>query len=205
MAVYQTSGIYLMLNEGSPGYIPADTTNNITGNQGTKYIRILNSSTTYVAAVNWILNTQTYTYTNVSAGVVVGTGSLATFNVVISALIDGTIIYTVTVNSGGNSYGVDTELKIPGTSVGGFEPDNDITFTVTSIGEDGIITGISSATGTPNWPPTDQSPTGSTSLLPGTETVVQTQPNDNTPTGITLTTLGAGSDPIYVEVVNVIG
>lgn len=65
--------------------------------------------------------------------VVIGSG--ATFNVSLSA---GT--YTVTVNNGGSNYGVNQELKILGTAVGGLSPTNDITITVT--GTDNFKTGV---------------------------------------------------------------
>ena len=56
--------------------------------------------------------------------VVIGTG--ATFDV---SLLSGS--YTVTVNNGGSGYGVNQQLKILGTSVGGLTPTNDITITIT--------------------------------------------------------------------------
>ncbi len=69
---------------------------------------------------------------------VVGTG--ATFDVSFAA---GT--YTVTINNGGADYGETQQLLIPGNSVGGSTPANDITITINATDDfdSGVITGIS--------------------------------------------------------------
>jgi hypothetical protein len=69
------------------------------------------------------------TYTNVSS-TTTGSGSGATFNVQRNSF--GTVS-SITVNSPGYFYSIDDTIIIPGTSVGGISPDNDIELEVSSV------------------------------------------------------------------------
>jgi hypothetical protein len=75
-------------------------------------------------------------YANVSGSNEAPDGNAATFDISRSSGI-----YTVTVNNGGVDYKVGDAITIPGNTVGGTSPDNDITITVTTE-TDGAITGI---------------------------------------------------------------
>ncbi len=52
--------------------------------------------------------------------------------------------YSVTLTAGGTGYAVDDTLTIPGTSLGGLTPDNDLVITVQAINGSGSITNFSS-------------------------------------------------------------
>lgn len=72
-------------------------------------------------------------------------GSGATFNVVANDGDPG--VYTATVASGGTNYLVGHKIKIPGTSLGGTTPANDLVVTVATVSGNAIAT-IDSLTGT---------------------------------------------------------
>ena len=69
-------------------------------------------------------------------------GSAATFDITI---VSGQ--YQVSLNNGGQDYGANQTLTVPGNVLAGTSPANDLTITVTSIDTvvDGAITGVSSA------------------------------------------------------------
>lgn len=70
--------------------------------------------------------TGTATYTSVAA--TGGTGSGATFNVIVTSGV-----YSISLTSSGTGYTSGNTLTIPGTSLGGSSPTNDITVTVGSL------------------------------------------------------------------------
>jgi hypothetical protein len=87
-------------------------------------------------------------YSSVASTVTSGlAGTNATFNVSRTGST-----YTVTISNGGSGYsstaGSISNLSIAGNLVGGASPTNNITFSVTSVGAGGTITGISTVTGT---------------------------------------------------------
>ena len=82
-------------------------------------------------------------YTNITPSVTTGGGSGATFNII----RNDTTSYTINLsNSGGTGYTTSSVLTIPGTSVGGSSPTNNITITVIEV-SGGAITQFT-ATGT---------------------------------------------------------
>lgn len=203
MAVYQTSGVYLPVFENNPGYLAADVINNITGGQGAKYLRVLNSSSSNVATFSWTLDSQVYSYANVSA--TSGTGSGARFNVTFQGNGAGSAVYSATINNPGAGYSNGNSLTVAGELLGGTTPDNNLNMVVDTVDpEDGAILTVIITESTPNWPPSDQAPTGVTNLLPNSETVVQVVPGSTISTGMAISTTGAGTDIIYVEAVTVI-
>lgn len=82
----------------------------------------------------------TETFTAATGTDIVGSG--ATFNV---SYASGT--YTPSINAAGINYGVGQQIVIPGTSLGGTSPTNDLTITISGVGGSNSITGITS-TGT---------------------------------------------------------
>lgn len=81
-------------------------------------------------------------YPNLPTEVRQGTG--ATFDVVINA----TSTYSgVNIVSGGTNYRVGHKILIPGTSLEGLTPTNDITITVSSVASGGVIDGITFTAG----------------------------------------------------------
>lgn len=82
-------------------------------------------------------------YTGVTGTVRQGSG--ATFNVVANDGDPG--VYTANVASGGTNYLVGHKIKIPGTSLGGTTPTNDLVLTVATVDGNAIAT-IDSLTGT---------------------------------------------------------
>lgn len=82
-------------------------------------------------------------YTNISPSVTTGGGSGATFNII----RNNSTSYVVALNNaGGTGYTTSSVLTIPGTSVGGSSPTNDITITISEV-SGGAIT-LFTATGT---------------------------------------------------------
>ena len=206
MAVYQTSGVYLPVWENNPGYLGADVINNITGGQGAKYLRILNSSSSNVATFSWTLDSQVYTYNDVSLTTTPPGTANATFNVSLVSNNAGSGLYQVAVNDPGTGYGSGNQMVIAGDQIGGTTPENDLNMYVGTVDESGgILTVTVDPASYPTWPPLDQAPTGVTNLLPRSESVVQVVPGSTTSTGIAISTTGAGTDIIYVEAVTVIG
>lgn len=83
-------------------------------------------------------------YNNLTTSNISGTGNNAEFNVTRT----GTTSYTVTLvaGKGGSGYVAGNQLRIPGTSVGGASPANDITITVSTVTSGAISTFTSSGT-----------------------------------------------------------
>lgn len=205
MAVYQTSGVSLNVYEGNPGYLPADVINNITGGQGAKYLRVLNSSTANVSTLSWTLDSQVYTFTGVS-GSTPGGNTSATFVVTITGNGQGGGTYSVSILTPGENYPPQVPITILGDVIGGATPANDLTFYAIEVSdEDGSLIEIGLQGGTPEWPPLNEVPTGVTNLLPKGEVVVQVVPGSTTSTGISISTTGAGTDLVYVEAVTIVG
>ena len=208
MAVFQTSGISITITENAPGYFAADTTNNITGGQGAKYLRILNPQAVLIMA-SWTLDSQVYVYPEQDATGGAGTG--ARFNVTITGNGSGgcTLIITPfdseTYPAGGTGYEVGDTLSLNGDNFG--QPTQTVLLSVDTVDEDtgAILTFTVEPYAAPYWPPFQATPTGTTYVLPTNEVTVQAQPGGTNPTGITLTTIGAGSDNTIVEVVTVVG
>ncbi len=73
-------------------------------------------------------------------GITSSTGT-ATFNVAIN---NGN--YTVSLATGGTGYTNNQSITIPGTSLGGLSPDNDVSFPVTSTGKNYLITFLDNTT-----------------------------------------------------------
>jgi hypothetical protein len=142
------------------------------------------------------VNTQTYADQAGGANV---TGQNGTFDVDIS----GTT-YTVTLNNAGDDYGVGQTLTIPGTSLGGATPANDVSITVDSVtgtGASGIAT--FTATGTAALDGTSAYKVGDQFFINGSDLGGSTTTNDayvtvstvNGNGGITgLTITGTGTD-----------
>ena len=113
---------------------------------GSTYVAILdNSNQEPPNAENWSLLNSGINFTNsvdtflqTSGSNIVGSGSGARFDVVKSKTV-----YTVTVSTGfaGTNYVSGNTIRIPGASVGGLTPSNDLVITVTSV-DSGAITGI---------------------------------------------------------------
>ena len=208
MAVFQTSGVSISINENAPGYFSADTTNNITGGQGAKYLRILNPQAVLIMA-SWTLDSQVYNYTELDG--TGGTGTGARFNVAITGNGVGgcTLIITQfnseTYPAGGTGYEVGDTLSLNGDNFG--QVSQTVTLDVDTVDEEtgAILTFTVNPYSAPYWPPYQATPTGTTYVLPTNEVTVQAQPGGTNPTGITLTTIGAGSDNTIVEVVTVVG
>lgn len=208
MAVFQTSGISLSINENAPGYFAADTTNNITGGQGAKYLRLINPQGVLIM-VSWTLDTQVYNYTELDA--TGGTGTSAKFNVAITGNGVGGCTLTITqFNSeiypaGGTGYTVGDTLSLNGDNFG--QTSQTVTLDVDTVDPDtgAILTFTVNPYSAPYWPPYQATPTGTTYVLPTNEVTIQAQPGGINPTGITVTTIGAGSEYTIVEVVTVVG
>lgn len=205
MAVYQSSGNSYELSSSNAVIVPATVYNNVTGQQGVKFLRLVNSSDTEVANVTWTLESTVYTYTNVAIsdqGAQVGSG--ATFNVTIAYDSgSGLGVYGVTVADPGVGYEADAgSISISSESLGGpYQAwSTDLTFDISEVDEDGGVVAVASVSGAGAWP---QEPTGSTRLLPLSEAAVQVLPSTDSPDGLVL--LSPTTLPVYAEVVNVIG
>lgn len=72
----------------------------------------------------------TTTHSNVSGTNISGTGTGATFDVVRTA---GSNTYSVVVANRGSGYAALNQILIPGTSIGGASPANDITITISTL------------------------------------------------------------------------
>jgi hypothetical protein len=72
----------------------------------------------------------TTTHSNVSGTNISGTGTGATFDIVRTA---GSNTYSVVVANRGSGYAALNQILIPGTSVGGASPANDITITISTL------------------------------------------------------------------------
>ena len=113
------------------------------------------------------------TYPNVSSGSNLS-GSNATFDVAISSTS-----YTVTINTAGDDYGVGQTLTIPGTSLGGATPANDVSIaidTIVSAGASGIAT--ITATGTAALEGTSGYKVGDQLFVSGSDLGAATPTND---------------------------
>jgi hypothetical protein len=109
----------------------ADGTNNLTITITTVDV---NGGITGVSTAGTAINTRSYGY--VSGTNQIGSG--ATFQIDLSGGA-----YTINIEGAGQRYGVDQVINILGTQVSGSVPENDIAITITSIQNDGGITGIS--------------------------------------------------------------
>jgi len=109
----------------------ADGTNNLTITITTVDV---NGGITGVSTAGTAINTRSYGY--VSGTNQIGSG--ATFQIDLSGGA-----YTINIEGAGQRYGVDQVINILGTQVSGTVPENDIAITITSIQNDGGITGIS--------------------------------------------------------------
>jgi hypothetical protein len=93
--------------------------------------------------IRWTNNSTTYE--DIPGTNVIGSGSDALFNI-----IRNNTVYTVTVADGGSGYDVDDVIRIPGSSVGGLSPVNDIVVTVTGVNT-GVITDVTSTGISVTW------------------------------------------------------
>jgi len=97
------------------------------------------------------------TYTAVTQSATSGSGTGAQFTVVIPARTTASVSYsTVTVTDGGEGYLVGDTITIPGTSLGGASPTNDLTITVATttsevVGEYQINVGLNTTVGGTGW------------------------------------------------------
>jgi len=205
MAVYQSSGNSYELANDAPVTVPATVYNNVTGQQGVKFLRLLNTSETEVANVTWTLESTVYTFTGVAIddqGAQLGSG--ATFNVTITWDNNtGLGVYGVTVANPGSGYEADAgTVAIYKESLGGATSAtaSNLGFDISEVDEDGGVAAVASVAGAGAWP---QATTGSTRLLPLTEAAVQVLPSTDSPDGLVL--LSPTTLPVYAEVVNVIG
>jgi hypothetical protein len=181
------------------GNVNADTitltesTNPFTGAIGVVTIKVQNSSNTDVADFGFINDTTTYSFPNVS-GTASGSGANATFDV--TAAQNG---YIVTLNTAGDGYIATETIVIDGASLGGANSTNDLTVTVSNVGNIGQITTFTSA-GTVAWP---QSGVQYTWLLPNSIEFIQAT-SGNTPVGIHIQS-NCASGNVYVQPVTLVG
>ena len=150
------------------------------------------------------VNTQTYPGLSSGSNV---TGQNGTFDVTIS----GTG-YTVTLNNGGDDYGVGQTLTIPGTSLGGATPANDVSITVDSVSGAGAsaiatftATGTAALEGTSGYKVGDQFFINGTDLSAATPTndayvTVSTVDGNGGITGLTISGTGTDANVDYTGV-----
>lgn len=204
MAVYQSSGNSYELVSDIAVIVPATVYNNVTGQQGVKFLRLVNSSDTEVANVSWTLESTVYTFNNVAIDdQVAQNGTGATFNVTVTYNSgSGLGVYNVAIANPGIDYAADAgTITIDKEHLGGTYgvTATNLTFTISSVDADGGVTGITSVAGNGAWP---QITTGSTRLLPLSEAAVQVLPSTDSPDGLVL--ISPTSLPVFAEVVNVI-
>jgi hypothetical protein len=116
-------------------------------NPGQNYY-VVGSSVTSTA---FSVTTSTGTYTSISPTVVSSNGTGAVFFATPTSLGS----YALTITTPGTGYAANDTLTIPGTSVGGLSPDNDITFVVNAISPGGGITAITINSGSSIFKLTD--------------------------------------------------
>ena len=145
MTVYTVSGPTLtLLGDGSDqtgNLLVADCHNPITGATGPVTIKVMNSSATDVAFLQWGDGTvPTYTFNGVS-GTASGSGANATFDVTVTATG-----YSATIANAGDSYTPAETITIVGTDLGGATPANDATVTVLTANPLTPVTALNNAT-----------------------------------------------------------
>jgi len=133
---------FVTITNGGSGYLAAETFtvlgSELGGTDGINNATVTITSVgvsgdiTGASVAGTAANTKAYPVIT-TAQRVVGNGAEFTVD-----LANGT--YTLTLESAGQNYGVDQELIIRGTNLGGASPTNDVTITVTAVQADGGIT-----------------------------------------------------------------
>jgi Major tropism determinant N-terminal domain len=129
---YNSSGILTAPQIKSSGLL---TVNSYKGNLDTSTTYTSLSGTSVVAAA---------TYTNVIPASTTGSGFGAVFTITKTG--SGTTyngVTTITVIQGGNGYAIGDTITIPGTSLGGTSPGNDLVFTLATY----VVNGVGYSTG----------------------------------------------------------
>jgi len=170
-----------------------DAINPFTGGMGVTTIKVQNSSNTDVADFGFISEAVTYTYEAVS-GTASGSGANATFDVTVNSSA-----YIVTLNTAGDGYIATETIVIDGASLGGANSTNDLTVTVSNVGNVGQITAFTSA-GTVAWP---QSGVSNTFVLPNSTEFIQAT-SGNTPVAVYVQS-NCASGNLYVQSVTLVG
>ena len=129
MTVYTVSGPTLtLLGDGSDqtgNLLVANCHNPITGATGPVTIKVMNSSASDVAFLQWGDGTVPTYYFNGVSGTASGAGANATFNFTVTATG-----YSATIANAGDGYLPTEDITILGTDLGGATPANDATVTV---------------------------------------------------------------------------